>query len=186
MAFDACCQAMAGQLALRCSDHPDLADCPDALVIRSLSGEFRFPIRDGGTSFIPASFCPWCGSRLLPRADAPDRARWNADTAVLAQIGALLFEEDLSLEIVLPRDLAQTAMAAWERDDSGAVGTETQAETVERHRAGALALIGLAITERGTSNEGTISISLDPWLIGTALDAADEMGLIPPAEASHD
>jgi hypothetical protein len=186
MAFDVCCEVMAGQLALTCSDHPDIADCPDAVVIRSPSGEFQFPIRDGGTSFIRASFCPWCGSRLLPPEDGQDRAQWEADAVVLAQIGAQLFRERLSVEVEIPLDLATSATAAWERDDSDTVGTETRAQAVERHRAAALALIGLAISERGTATEDAISVSLDPWLIGPALDTADEMGLITPESESND
>lgn len=186
MNLDACCEVMAAQLSLECPDHPNLADCPDALVIRSPSGEFRFPVRDGGTSFIPTSFCPWCGTHLMPSEKVQTRAQWRADATVLAQIGAVLFKEGLSVEVKLPLDLAETAIAAWERDDSGADGNETSAEAVDRSRAGALALMGLAISERGTPIGGAISISLDPWLIGTALNTADEMGLITPESESND
>lgn len=61
---DACCDVMRGQVELECPDHTDPVDCPDAVVVRSMKGDFRFPIRDGGSSFIGANFCPWCGRRL--------------------------------------------------------------------------------------------------------------------------
>lgn len=64
MTVDACCDIMTGQLALACPDHADLADCPDAIVVQGPRGDYRMPIRDGGSSFILANFCPWCGGHL--------------------------------------------------------------------------------------------------------------------------
>ena len=186
MAFEACCGVMAGQLALTCSDHPDVADCPDAVVVRSSGGEFQLPVRDGGTSYFPANFCPWCGTRLLPSEGAQDRAHWKADAALLGHIGARLFKQRLSVEVVIPLDFAKSATAAWDRDDLDAPGSETHEEAVERHRAATLALVGLAISERGAPTGESISVSLDPWLIGTAIDTAEEMGLITPEMGSDD
>ncbi len=187
MTFDACCDVMAGQLALRCPDHGGIAECPDAIVVQSATGEHRFPIRDGGSSFIVAKFCPWCGTRLGPASHDLDRGGWRSDVVTLAQIGAQLFDAGLSLEVVLPVELARTAIDAWKRDDSGATADhETPAEAAERHRAGALALIGLAISQRGEAEGSSFTVRLDPWLIGIALDAADEANLIPPPRSTRD
>ncbi len=64
MTFDGSCEVMEGQLNLSCPDHADLAECPDALVVRVRGGQFRMPFRDGGSSFSVIEFCPWCGSTL--------------------------------------------------------------------------------------------------------------------------
>jgi hypothetical protein len=186
MTPDACCEVMAGQLALACPDHGDLTECPDAIVVQAASGDHLFPIRDGGSSFMTASFCPWCGSRLTPEDDLARRAL-KSDSATLAQIGAELFDANLSLEVVFPTDLARKAVDAWKRDDSGTISDrETPTETTERERAGALALIGLALSERSAPEGSGIAVRLDPWLIGTALDAADEANLIPRRAGTHD
>jgi hypothetical protein len=55
---------MRDQVEYECEQHPDLADCPDALVLRSGDGWYGLRVHDGGTSAIEISFCPWCGSRL--------------------------------------------------------------------------------------------------------------------------
>ena len=44
-----------------------------------------------------------------------------------------------------------------------------------RHRAGALALIGLSVEEHGRAEGGEMVVDLSPDLIGNALDAADDL-----------
>ena len=68
---------MAGQLAHRCDQHPDVHECPDVIVYQSDSGDFRIPIRDGGTSFLTITYCPWCGSPLqTANIKSDDAAIW--------------------------------------------------------------------------------------------------------------
>ena len=43
---------------------------------------------------------------------------------------------------------------------------------------GTLALIGLAIQERGRPDADCIAVELDAWEVGNALEAADDMGLL--------
>jgi hypothetical protein len=43
------------------------------------------------------------------------------------------------------------------------------------HRAAALSLIGLSITERGRWEGEEVLVALDPVLIGNAVDAADDL-----------
>lgn len=64
MMFDACCKMMNRQLNMSCSEHDNLADCPDAIIVVGRNGEYRLPIHDGGSSSFVAHFCPWCGSDL--------------------------------------------------------------------------------------------------------------------------
>lgn len=175
-----CCSELKAHVTQHCPLHPDLADCPDAIIILSKSGEYRFPIRDGGSSFIKASFCPWCGTRLYPATNPLSSARWRAGADVLAQIGVVLFHANLAVEVEIPADLAKLAVAAWDEEEApdGIADNETAAEAAERHRAGALSLIGVGLSERGRASASGFAISLDPWLIGQALDAADDAGLI--------
>ena len=136
------------------------------------------PIRDGGSSFFIANFCPWCGTRLTTPASA-DHRWWSSDSDVLARIGSSLDEKDPSLTVLIPTHLADAAVQAWERDDIDEQPlSRSPNEERERHDAAALALIGLAITERGTPNVGGVSVEVSAWQIGTALDAADRRNLL--------
>jgi hypothetical protein len=60
-----CCDDMRRQLEFRCSDHANLSDCPDSLVVL-LENPARFGIRvhDGGSSCTAIGYCPWCGANL--------------------------------------------------------------------------------------------------------------------------
>lgn len=81
----------------------------------------------------------------------------------------------------MPGALATGALAAWERDDTDDTETETATATERtiRNQAGALALIGLAVDERGVPSGGDqVALELDAWQIGSALDAADQWGLL--------
>jgi hypothetical protein len=97
---------------------------------------------------------------------------------MLGEIGAFLRSADLPrIRVVLPQRLAQEAVAAWQRDDDGVIGRpEDPAGRMRRHRAGVLALIGLAITERGQRDvNGDILVDLDAELVGVAMDSADDV-----------
>jgi len=72
----------------------------------------------------------------------------------------------------LPQALADAAVRAWERDDLDDV-PETPAQRLARHRAATLALIGVAIKERGVRDGDEIVVPLDAGLIALAMDAAE-------------
>jgi hypothetical protein len=117
--------------------------------------------------------------------DESDRHAREDETEVLAQIGQCLFRQDLRITVRLPARLAARALAAWGRDDTGATQTETQPAQTIRHQAGAPALIGLALGERGVGGvNDEVEVALDAWQIGKALDAAEQRGLL--AEESRD
>ena len=103
--------------------------------------------------------------------------RYRSDEAVLAAIGREFRRQVTVVEVRIPKDLAAQAIAAWERDETEAVKDETFGERQVRHRAGALALIGLAIQERGRVDGDTFVVELDSWHVGDALNAADDLGL---------
>lgn len=78
------------------------------------------------------------------------RHEYRAEAHALAAIGQVLALATLpAVDVTLPRDLAERAVAAWHRDDDGSRKAERLEERIERHRAGTLALIGLSIVERG-------------------------------------
>jgi len=78
----------------------------------------------------------------------------------LAQIGAALSQQPTEVEVRVPRNLADIAIAAWNRHDEGPLDStrESVDQRRTRHRAGSLALIGAALDERGRQ-EGTTSSS---------------------------
>ncbi|MEU4604858.1 hypothetical protein AB0F43_17895 [Kribbella sp. NPDC023972] len=102
-----------------------------------------------------------------------------ADEAqVLGEIGTAFRAAELpAIRVVVPRPLAERAVAAWRRDDEGAVPQpEDPTDRRLRNRAGTLALIGLAITERGQVDaDGNMVVDLSPELVGVAMDAADDI-----------
>lgn len=114
-------------------------------------------------------------------ADSRWQTLYREDAALLGQIGQLLVRAKLPrIEVRLPRDFAEAAVAAWERE--GDIGGEQIEEScqqrLERGRAAALSLIGLSITERGRWDGDDVLVPLDPVFIGNAVDAADDL---PPA-----
>lgn len=58
-----CCELMRQNSTLSCGYHDEEWGCPDVLVVHTSSG-LALPTRDGGGSYSPISFCPWCGARL--------------------------------------------------------------------------------------------------------------------------
>jgi hypothetical protein len=105
--------------------------------------------------------------------------RFRQDSEVLARIGASLSTQPHHLAVSLPASLAAEAAEAWGRDEGGAVPSdESFDEGRARSDAATLALIGLAVTERGRPTGDTVLVPLSAWPIGLALDAADSRGLI--------
>lgn len=79
----------------------------------------------------------------------------------------------------LPADLAAQALKSWERDDTdGDLPAESPEQRTTRHRAGTLALIGLAIQEDGRREGDEVTVELDAREIGNALETADDMNLL--------
>jgi hypothetical protein len=106
-----------------------------------------------------------------------DRQRlYREEARLLGQIGEALAKFDLpKVTVRLPSSLAQAAVAAWQRDDEGEPDPESYEQRVARHRAGALALIGLAVEEGGRYEGDLVVVDLSPDLIGLAVDAADDL-----------
>lgn len=103
---------------------------------------------------------------------------YREEATVLGKIGQMLVGAEMpQIEVRLPRDVAQAAVAAWERDGDESAGPsdETYEQYVVRSRAASLALIGLAIAERGRWTDDAVVVALDPVLIGNAVDAADDL-----------
>lgn len=101
---------------------------------------------------------------------------YRKDAATLGQIGAVLLRAELpEIEVRLPDTLARAAVEAWEYDDEGPSDAETVEQRLLRGRAATLALIGLAVSERGRAEGNEVVIALGPDLIGLAVDAADDL-----------
>jgi hypothetical protein len=108
----------------------------------------------------------------------PDlRQRFRDDAATLARIGVALSAADLPrVEVRIPTELADAAVAAWQHDDEdGDLGPETVEQRQSRHRAAALALIGLSIETSSRVENDHIVVELNAGLIGSAIDAADDL-----------
>ncbi len=102
--------------------------------------------------------------------------RYRVDAKTFAAVGRHLSEASLpDIEVRLPKSLAELAVAAWERDEEGERDVEDFEQAVQRLRAGALALIGLSIVERGRIEGDEMVVGLQPGLVGDALNAADEL-----------
>ena len=105
--------------------------------------------------------------------------RYRHEAEVLGSIGAAFFEQPSTLTMRLPKELADLALAAWQRDDNTEpLGSETPEQRITRHRAGTLALIGLCIEKTGQTDGDDIVCELDAWYVGGALEAADDYGLV--------
>jgi hypothetical protein len=78
----------------------------------------------------------------------------------------------------LPRDLAELALAAWQREETAPPGPETPEQRTVRHQAATLALIGLCIENTGRPEGEEVVCDLDAWYIGGALEAAGRQALL--------
>jgi len=105
-------------------------------------------------------------------------ARYREESKVLAAIGAHVDAQVGRVTVRLPRAVAEAAVAAWERDDpDGDVGEETHEQYALRGSAGDLALIGLAISERGRREGEEVVVDLHVHSAGAAWLQAAELGL---------
>lgn len=91
---------------------------------------------------------------------------------MLAAIGRHVDPQVGRIMVRLPRELAEAAVAAWNRDELCAVGEESREQFELRDRAADLALIGLAITERGRYDGDELVVELDVVAVAAALRAA--------------
>jgi hypothetical protein len=104
--------------------------------------------------------------------DREQYARYREDRGVLAAIGVGLDGQVGRVRVRLPRALAESAVAAWGREERDAVGEETLEEYSLRDDAAELALIGLAVSERGVVDGEQVVVDLDVVEIAAALRAA--------------
>jgi hypothetical protein len=108
--------------------------------------------------------------------DTEAQAQYRRDASVLAALGCHFAAMTLpDVEVRIPRALADTAVAAWERDDEGPLDPEDLEQRIQRHRSSSLALIGLSIVNDGRSHDDEVVVGLDPGLVGDALTAADDV-----------
>jgi len=100
--------------------------------------------------------------------------RYAADARVLSEIGVALQTQSTLTVVRIPARLAEAASSAWSRDESGGpTSPETGEQSALRHAAGDLALIGLAIAERGVLGpDGLVRVEIDPSLIQAAIRTA--------------
>ncbi|GIH14250.1 hypothetical protein Raf01_24220 [Rugosimonospora africana] len=91
---------------------------------------------------------------------------------MLAAIGACLDRQVSRISVRLPRSLAESAVAAWNREELGGIGEESREEFELRDDAAELAWIGLAISERGVRDGEEVVVDLDVVEVAAALQAA--------------
>ncbi|GAA3038584.1 hypothetical protein GCM10020229_57290 [Kitasatospora albolonga] len=98
--------------------------------------------------------------------------RYRDDAKVLAAIGVRVDAQAGRVTVRLPRSVAQAAVDAWERDEEGGVGPESNEQYVLRDRAAELAFIGLAISQRGRWEGEEVVVDLDVASAGAAVRAS--------------
>jgi hypothetical protein len=104
--------------------------------------------------------------------DREQYVRYRQDRTALAAIGAHLQAQAGRISVRLPRSLTEPAIAAWNREELGEIGAESREEYELRDDAAELALIGLAISERGVWDGGDAVVDLDVVQIAAAVRAA--------------
>ncbi|MFG1995358.1 hypothetical protein ACGFJ7_35820 [Actinoplanes sp. NPDC048988] len=105
-------------------------------------------------------------------ADHEQYSRYRHDRTVLTAIGTRLESQADRISVRLPRPLAEAAVAAWHREETGGTGEESREEFELRDDAANLALIGLALSERGVWDVQEAVVDLDLVQIAAALRAA--------------
>ena len=109
--------------------------------------------------------------------------RWENDGVDLALIGAAVFKQDIKVRVKLPKELADAAIAAWQREDADSedlhLHEELLHEKLIRNRAGTLALIGATLEGAPIEIHSDFVIAeIDVWHVGEALQAAEDARLI--------
>lgn len=83
------CTHMQHYAEFECETHPDLSECPDALVLYDPRfDEYGIPIKDGGPSRSILSYCPWCGVSL-------PKSKRDAWFSALEQRGIDAWEDEI-------------------------------------------------------------------------------------------
>jgi hypothetical protein len=103
--------------------------------------------------------------------------RYRDDARTLTAIGARLTSQLGRVTVRLPQELAEAAVAAWRRDEQAGQGTgdpESPGRHALRDQAAELALIGLAISERGRREGTDVVVDLDIAAVGAAVRAAEQ------------
>jgi enolase len=108
--------------------------------------------------------------------DQEQYVRYREDAKVLAMIGECVQAQVGRVTVRLPRTVAEAAVAAWERDESAGeesagLGEESREQYALRDQAAQLALIGLAVSERGRWEGEEVVIGLDVASAGAAVRA---------------
>lgn len=106
-------------------------------------------------------------------------ARYREDAKVLAAVGVCVRDQAARIEVRLPKAVADAAVAAWRREESGGPGDgreQGRERYVLRDQAAELALIGAAITERGRPDGADVVVALDVESAGAAARVASSDG----------
>ncbi|MFE9789930.1 hypothetical protein ACFYO7_31610 [Nocardia salmonicida] len=98
--------------------------------------------------------------------------RYRDDSKVLAAIGEWIGPRVQPVSVRLPHELAQAAVAAWNRDETGEIGEQAPDQYALRDRAAELALIGLAVSERGRRDGEDVVVDLHATSVAAAMHAA--------------
>ncbi|MFJ8017300.1 hypothetical protein [Streptomyces sp. NPDC096339] len=104
--------------------------------------------------------------------DREQYVRYRQDRTVLAAVGAHLDSQIGRIKVRLPRSVAEAAVAAWDREETGGVGEESREEYELRDDAAELAFIGLAISSHGLWDGEEVVVDLDVVHIAAALRAS--------------
>lgn len=109
--------------------------------------------------------------------DYPQSAQ---DGHILAQIGRAFYAQRSVVRLRIPRQLAEQAVACWERylSGPGLSPPESPGEWEIVQTVGALALIGQSLQENGVDDDEEVVVDLHAWNVGNALNAADRYGLL--------
>lgn len=103
--------------------------------------------------------------------------QWAQDAQILQGLGSHFLPQCPDFQVRLPRNLADEALAAWQRDDEGdELANESPEQQRIRDQAATLGLIGLAIESTGIADGDDVVFRLGAWIVGNALTAADEAG----------
>ncbi|MER7705684.1 hypothetical protein ABTX81_22680 [Kitasatospora sp. NPDC097605] len=98
--------------------------------------------------------------------------RYRDDATVLAAIGGHVAAQAGRVTVRLPKAVAEAAVNAWERDESGELAQETPEQYALRDQAAELALIGLEISQSGRREGEEVVVDLDVASAGAALRAS--------------
>ncbi len=108
--------------------------------------------------------------------ESPTQRRYRDDAEVLAGIGRALSRQHTRVTVQIPQPLADLAAAAWDREEyEDAPSSETPEQRWYRDRAAELALIGLAIRDRGSSSEHGVVVDIDAVELAGALEASEQL-----------